>query len=125
MFIYVVKGGILGGEMATTSASGLLCIATVVILWVASSELIQLIFDSSLSFESPLFLTFYSTSLFSVYLFGFLVCPSWRAACWQESEVAREQEEDALEPFLSSSEVDLGETSHTLVQRVSIRKTGM
>ena len=111
--------------MATTSASGLLCIATVVILWVASSEFIQLIFDSSLSFESPLFLTFYSTSLFSVYLFGFLICPSWRAACWQESEVAREQGDDTLEPLLSSSEVDLDETSHTLDQRVSIRKTGM
>jgi solute carrier family 35 protein F5 len=59
---------------------GILLIATVVVLWVASSELIQTIFDdSSLSFESPLFLTFYSTSLFSVYLLGFLACPSWRA----------------------------------------------
>ena len=53
----------------------------VVLLWVASSELIQLIFDdASLSFESPLFLTFYSTSLFSIYLLGFLTCPSWRAS---------------------------------------------
>ena len=59
---------------------GISHIAAVVVLWVASSELIQLIFDSSLSFESPLFFTFFSTSLFSVYLAGFWVFPSWRHA---------------------------------------------
>ena len=60
-------------------AIGVICIVLVVLLWVGSSELIQLIFDSDkFSFESPLFLTFYSTSLFSVYLSGFLFSKSWR-----------------------------------------------
>ena len=73
---------------------GLAHIAAVVVLWVGSSELIQLIFDSSMSFESPLFLTFYSTSLFSVYLVGFLICPSWRQ-CPRPLPTASDGTEDA------------------------------
>jgi len=62
-----------------TRAMGVVCIVSVVVLWVGSSELIQLIFDGNkFKFESPLFLTFYSTSLFSVYLLGFVFCKSWR-----------------------------------------------
>ena len=65
--------------MAGTRAMGVVCIVSVVVLWVGSSELIQLIFDGNkFKFESPLFLTFYSTSLFSVYLLGFVFCKSWR-----------------------------------------------
>mmetsp|Transcript_1461 Transcript_1461/g.3263 ORF Transcript_1461/g.3263 Transcript_1461/m.3263 type:complete len:409 (-) Transcript_1461:53-1279(-) len=55
---------------------GLVCLAAVIVIWVSSSELIQFIFDS-VDFERPLFLTFYSTSLFSVYLLGFLFCRDW------------------------------------------------
>lgn len=58
---------------------GVACIVSVVLLWVGSSELIQFIFDSNkFKFESPLFLTFYSTSLFAVYLSGFLLSSRWR-----------------------------------------------
>jgi drug/metabolite transporter (DMT)-like permease len=59
-------------------AAGLCCLAAVVIIWVTSSEVIQFIFDN-IDFSKPFFLTFYSTSLFSLYLFGFLLFPSWRS----------------------------------------------
>ena len=59
-------------------AAGLACLAAVVVIWVTSSEVIQYIFDN-IDFSKPFFLTFYSTSLFSLYLFGFLLFPSWRS----------------------------------------------
>jgi hypothetical protein len=84
---------------------GISHIAAVVVLWVASSELIQLIFDSSLSFESPLFLTFFSTSLFSVYLAGFLVCPSWRhAGDARTPDAASPRNEEATRSLLDQEE---------------------
>jgi len=46
-------------------------------MWVGSSELIQIIFDDR-NFARPFFLTYFSTSLFCVYLLGFLFFPSWR-----------------------------------------------
>jgi hypothetical protein len=65
-------------------ALGVLCILAVVVLWVGSSELIQVIFDGAdrthIGFESPLFLTFYSTSLFTVYLTGFFFSKRWRSS---------------------------------------------
>jgi len=71
-------------------AMGVVCIVSVVLLWVGSSELIQFIFDGNkFKFESPLFLTFYSTSLFSVYLLGFVFCKSWRRS-WSGGDHANE-----------------------------------
>ena len=61
-------------------AAGMACLAAVVVIWVTSSEAIQFIFDN-IEFSKPFFLTFYSTSLFSVYLLGFLIFPSW----WNQS----------------------------------------
>eukprot|EP00026_Physarum_polycephalum_P008125 Phypoly_transcript_08203.p1 GENE.Phypoly_transcript_08203~~Phypoly_transcript_08203.p1 ORF type:complete len:412 (+),score=31.56 Phypoly_transcript_08203:177-1412(+) len=50
-----------------------LCLAVcVVIIWVSSSVLIQMIFQDA-DFNKPFFLTYLSTSLFSVYLFGFAI----------------------------------------------------
>jgi len=82
------------------NAVGIMCIISVVVLWVGSSELIQTIFDSQQArfrFESPLFLTFYSTSLFALYLTGFIFSKRWRQICpGQREEVGRaaQDEED-------------------------------
>jgi len=46
-------------------------------MWVGSSELIQIIFDDR-NFARPFFLTYFSTSLFCIYLLGFLFLSSWR-----------------------------------------------
>eukprot|EP01104_Vermistella_antarctica_P016023 TRINITY_DN537_c0_g2_i1.p1 TRINITY_DN537_c0_g2~~TRINITY_DN537_c0_g2_i1.p1 ORF type:complete len:553 (-),score=129.02 TRINITY_DN537_c0_g2_i1:181-1839(-) len=49
-----------------------------VFIWVASGEMIQFIFKDQ-DFNSPFFLTYFSTSLFSLYLLGFLIPPlKWR-----------------------------------------------
>lgn len=82
------------------NAVGIICIISVVVLWVGSSELIQTIFDSQQAhfrFESPLFLTFYSTSLFALYLTGFIFSKRWRQICpGQREDVGRaaQDEED-------------------------------
>jgi len=45
----------------------------VIIIWVGAAELIQYIFSaSSTEFNQPLFLTYYSTSLFTLYLLPLL-----------------------------------------------------
>lgn len=56
---------------------GIALVSLVAVIWVASAELIQFIFGES-DFDRPLLLTYISTSLFTVYLLGFLH-PSWRA----------------------------------------------
>lgn len=66
-------------------ALGVTMVVGVAVLWVGSSELIQYIFGDTPSgadagpFHRPLFVTYYSTALFVIYLGGFLVLPSWRA----------------------------------------------
>jgi len=56
---------------------GVILIGCVVVLWVGSSVLIQFVFKNQ-RFDKPLFLTYYDTSLFMLYLFGFLFVGSWR-----------------------------------------------
>jgi solute carrier family 35, member F5 len=58
-------------------ALGVGLIACVALLWVLSAELTQLIY-SDFKFDKPFFLTYFCTSLFSLYLLGFLRA-SWRA----------------------------------------------
>ena len=83
------------------NAMGISCILSVVVLWVGSSELIQTIFDSQQAhfrFESPLFLTFYSTSLFSIYLSGFILSKRWRQICpGQRDSLRRDAQHDEEE----------------------------
>lgn len=57
-------------------AAGLACLAGVVLIWVVSGELIEYIFVGA-SFNAPFALTYFNTSLFSLYLLGFLVRPRW------------------------------------------------
>jgi solute carrier family 35 protein F5 len=63
---------------------GLALLLSVVVIWTASSEAIQYIFEDT-NFSKPFFLTYLSTSLFSLYLVGFLfradwvVAPRWRS----------------------------------------------
>lgn len=57
-------------------ALGLLCLIGVILIWVISGELIEFIFTNQ-SFNSPFFLTYFNTSLFSLYMIGFLIRPKW------------------------------------------------
>ena len=48
---------------------GIFFLSMVILIWVGSSILIQMIFDSEESqFAKPLFLTYFSTSFFTLYL---------------------------------------------------------
>lgn len=69
---------------ARQHALGLGLVMLVAVIWVASSELIQYIFGES-SFSKPYFLSYFCTSLFSVYLLGFSCNPSWRALIYAPS----------------------------------------
>lgn len=68
---------------------GLLLICLVAVIWVASAELIQFIFGAS-SFTKPFFLTYFSTSLFGLYLGGFLVSSEWRRTLFAEPALSAE-----------------------------------
>ncbi len=82
--------------MKASFAVGLLCIGGVVTIWVVSSVALQVrlfllllwLADScaaplqwvfhELDYAKPFFATYVSTSLFIVYLLGFLVFPDWK-----------------------------------------------
>lgn len=78
---------------------GICLLLAVVFLWVGSSTLIQEIFVD-LDFREPFFLTYYSTSLFSLYLPAFAMQQWvrrqtwWRR--WRRSERARMRDERVL-----------------------------
>lgn len=58
-----------------------ICVLLVVdLIWVASSELTEYIFKDA-HFDKPFFTTYVKTSMFSVYLLGFLIFEPWRSQC--------------------------------------------
>ncbi|XP_069588643.1 solute carrier family 35 member F5 isoform X1 [Ranitomeya imitator] len=72
--------------VSTTSSSlsrrrlvlGILVLLLVDVIWVASSELTSYIFQE---FNKPFFSTFAKTSMFVLYLLGFLIWQPWRHQC--------------------------------------------
>jgi solute carrier family 35 protein F5 len=57
---------------------GLVLLLGVIVIWVLSSTFMQYIFLDQ-NFAHPFFLTYISTSLFTIYLVGFVFCKSWRS----------------------------------------------
>jgi solute carrier family 35 protein F5 len=68
---------------------GLIILLGVVFIWVFSGVLMQYIFTNA-DFDHPFFLTFFSTSLFTLHLLDFLRDLPWRRACGTEKDVRRE-----------------------------------
>lgn len=74
------------GRLNWKRIKGVFFLSMVVVIWVASAVLIRLIFTSSeTEFNKPLFLTYYSTAWFSLYLipviitwFKLYVCSSYK-----------------------------------------------
>jgi len=66
---------------------GLICLLGVILLWVGSSILMQFIFTDE-NFNKPFFLTYLDTSLFTIYLSGFI----FRRKKWMELAKAKPQE---------------------------------
>ncbi|XP_065341709.1 solute carrier family 35 member F5 isoform X2 [Cloeon dipterum] len=64
---------------------GLVLLVLVDIIWVASSELTKYLYEEE-AYQKPLFTTYVKTSMFCVYLLGFLVYSPWRDMCsWSAS----------------------------------------
>lgn len=68
---------------AVNRSKGVFFLVMVILIWVGSAVLIQTIFDSDDSqFQKPLFLTYFSTSFFTLYLIPLLWTASslrWRS----------------------------------------------
>lgn len=61
-------------------ALGIFVLLLVDIIWVASSELSEYIFNDA-GFDKPFFSTYLKTSMFSLYLLGFVFWSPWRHQC--------------------------------------------
>ena len=59
---------------------GILTLLLVDVIWVASSELTEFIFKTQ-NYSKPFFSTYLKTSLFMLYLPGFLIYKPWRDQC--------------------------------------------
>eukprot|EP00126_Sphaerothecum_destruens_P006221 Sdes_comp19271_c0_seq2m10272 len=99
---------------------GLFLLFLVVLIWVLSGVLMQFIYTSkTTNFPKPFFLTYVSTSFFSLHLLGFIFLPAWRAefsmmckrrgfsffriSSWKKLESTSEEVEDSSQ---ESSEKD-------------------
>ena len=69
---------------------GLFTLILVDIIWVASSELTEFIFKTQ-NYSKPFFSTYLKTSLFMLYLPGFLLYKPWRDQCQQGIRLRRLQ----------------------------------
>lgn len=61
--------------------AGLCLILLVAVIWVGASQLIQFIYTAT-AFDKPIFLTYFNTANFSLWLLGFGCIPQWRAMPW-------------------------------------------
>jgi len=89
-------------------AIGLLTLLLVDIIWVASSELTEYIFKTQ-NFNKPFFSTYLKTSLFMLYLPGFLVYKPWRDQCqvgMQLRRVRDKQRDQGYRAITADSDTD-------------------
>ncbi|RZC40166.1 solute carrier family 35, member F5 [Asbolus verrucosus] len=66
------------------------------VIWVSSSELTKFIYNHE-TFEKPFFCTYVKTSMFTLYLLGFLFWPPWKDSCSRPTNyiyIDTEQEEE-------------------------------
>ena len=95
---------------------GLLTLLLVDIIWVASSELTEFIFKKQ-NYSKPFFSTYLKTSLFMLYLPGFLLYKPWRDQCqlsivlrrlpWREMRAGSPRAEGGLYTAVQDSDGDL------------------
>eukprot|EP00029_Vermamoeba_vermiformis_P000174 TRINITY_DN10192_c0_g1_i1.p1 TRINITY_DN10192_c0_g1~~TRINITY_DN10192_c0_g1_i1.p1 ORF type:complete len:365 (-),score=67.87 TRINITY_DN10192_c0_g1_i1:30-1124(-) len=92
---------------------GVTLLVGVVIIWVGSSILMQYIFLEQ-DFPHPFFLTYFSTTLFSLYLFGFAFSKKWRNARDVEWRPVPTEEPQGDEHEVLSSETHLIEQEENI-----------
>ena len=85
---------------------GCIFISFVVVIWVLASFWTQFIYSTE-NFERPFFLTYLSSSLFSIYCIPTFICPTFIERLFKRKRISlskKEKEEESLleEPLLSS-----------------------
>ncbi|CAN8062684.1 unnamed protein product [Agarophyton chilense] len=84
---------------------GVLIVIAVACIWTFTAELIQFIFQGDKPFDKPYFVTYFSVSLFSILLFGFLRT-SWRASAAADQPVEQPMQ-SMSNPAIIEGEYDL------------------
>ena len=78
--VHMTTEGLSPAARAQRLSLGVLTLLLVDVIWVGSSELTEYIFKQQ-NFNKPFFSTYLKTSLFMLYLPGFLVHRPWRDQC--------------------------------------------
>uniref|UniRef100_A0A6P7FML2 Solute carrier family 35 member F5 n=1 Tax=Diabrotica virgifera virgifera TaxID=50390 RepID=A0A6P7FML2_DIAVI len=81
---------------------GFLVLILVDVIWVSSSELTKFIYKNE-TFEKPFFCTYIKTSMFTLYLLGFLFWPSWKDSCSKPSNYIYLQTEDDDDNYITDA----------------------
>ncbi|XP_072387880.1 solute carrier family 35 member F5 [Diabrotica undecimpunctata] len=81
---------------------GFLVLILVDVIWVSSSELTKFIYNNE-TFEKPFFCTYIKTSMFTLYLLGFLFWPSWKDSCSKPSNYIYLQTEDDDDNYITDA----------------------
>ena len=92
---------------------GLLTLLLTDIIWVASSELTEYIFKTQ-KYNKPFFSTYLKTSLFMLYLPGFLVHRPWREQCLEAVQLRRIGGARTGGEYRAVTESDTGEEEEAL-----------
>ena len=111
-------------------ALGLLTLLLVDVIWVASSELTEYIFKTQ-NFNKPFFSTYLKTSLFMLYLPGFLVYKPWRDQCQVGIQLRRVRDKQREQGYLAitadsdteQERSDLGEEGDSEVEGEEMRRS--
>ncbi|XP_077129551.1 solute carrier family 35 member F5 isoform X2 [Ranitomeya variabilis] len=114
----VAVANVMNCAVSTTSSSlprrrlvlGILVLLLVDVIWVASSELTSYIFQE---FNKPFFSTFAKTSMFVLYLLGFLIWRPWRHQCAKRLRGKRSNLLADAESYFPACAAD-GAVNHTL-----------
>ncbi|CAG9820957.1 unnamed protein product [Phaedon cochleariae] len=85
---------------------GCLILILVDVIWVSSSELTKFIYNNE-TFEKPFFCTYIKTSMFTLYLLGFLFWPQWKDNCTRPSNYMYLETEQDEEHYLTESSSSL------------------
>lgn len=103
---------------------GVIVLLVVDLIWVGSSELTEYIFNKE-KFDKPFFTTYAKTSMFILYLFGFLFWEPWRRQCLHGSTLIQKPVKPD-EPTESSSETTniLGDPVYVPIKRCEDKMSG-
>ncbi|GAB6030852.1 hypothetical protein CHUAL_007689 [Chamberlinius hualienensis] len=86
--------------------TGIFILILVDIIWVSSAELTEYIFKTE-HYNKPYFSTYIKSSMFAIYLFGFILCKSWRQQCLKQPTLQYvDPNFDASQPLGSTNNDD-------------------